>query len=70
MATANVPEVSAAEGVGAILEQLHAALLQVEADGDVEERDQMLKKLLGTLIQTASLLLETPVVGCENVSIF
>ncbi|RVE48071.1 hypothetical protein evm_007258 [Chilo suppressalis] len=61
-------DVTASSGISDILEQLHMALVQVAADSDVEERDAMLKRHLAALIQTAALLLDTPVIVCPKMN--
>ncbi|CAG9786306.1 unnamed protein product [Diatraea saccharalis] len=63
-----VEDTVASSGISDILEQLHTALVQVEADSDVEERDAFMKKHVAALVQTAALLLDTPVIVCQKLS--
>ncbi|XP_045486791.1 Fanconi anemia group I protein homolog isoform X1 [Pieris rapae] len=57
-------DVTASINMSNILRHTHTALVQLEAEGAMEERDVLLKKHTAMLIQIANLLLETPVVAC------
>ncbi|XP_041978128.1 Fanconi anemia group I protein homolog [Aricia agestis] len=53
--------------VAEILEKIHTALVQLDADvGD--ERDSVAKKLIATLIAVATVLLDTPVLACSKLN--
>nr|XP_049699568.1 Fanconi anemia group I protein homolog [Helicoverpa armigera] len=55
-----------AECLSIILENIHVAFLHIEEDSVPDERDVIVKKQLGVLIQIASLLLETPTASCPQ----
>ncbi|KAF9420986.1 hypothetical protein HW555_002969 [Spodoptera exigua] len=55
---------SSSECLASILENIHTALQHFEMDSVPDERDLVVKKQLGVLIQIAALLLETPTPSC------
>lgn len=47
-----------------ILRHIHSALVQLESEGVIEERDTLLKRNTALLVLVANVLLETPITAC------